>query len=397
MKRLLGWVLAFAALIAVGVLGWWLMHASTAQENDSMAVRALKTKGDERPLDDEPFAPFADRDGGLVRRDDAGAFNLSDDDEVFVDAGADLLEFRRMLAKNAEQATRNVDKFCELSRRVSKMSPAPAAQGSHDAALYLSSRIDWEGGVLGSLHLPKSLTDRMSAPPDAWWRMEAADYAGLDFGWLTELLGYDTWALSTTGPLRDLERTNFLEAPIPNFVSLMHWAKLRFLKGALEADLARASMEVRHLAMLCGSTHLLIGDMIRFAIYGIERRFFEQLGQPAPSGLSDAVDGESSRRTVFAGMYFLYPGVPKAVRQKALTCAASRCSAMTEAIAINAAARATLPEAQEGLEWLLGQHPCDAELAARIAKSPPASDEVLAHQIDDVPSLDDLLTFDAGR
>ncbi len=308
------------------------------------------------------------------------------------------MQFMMMLAKNAEQATRNVDRFCELSRRVSKVKAfaPPPPTGNRDAALYLSSRIDWEGGIIGSLHLPKSLTDRMGSPPQHWVDMTPADYAGLDFGWMSDLLEFDTWSMSTTGPLRDLKDTNYLEAPIPNFISLQQWAKLRLVKGAREGDLARASVEVRHLADLCASTQILIGEMIRSAMYGTERTFYERRGLAPPASLPSTEDTQTYRRTTWSGMLFLMPGVPKSVREQAIACTASRCTAINEALGMSAAARDALPEAKANLNWLLAQSPCDPTLAGRIASSPSITDEALQKQFDGMPDIDSMLSYDAG-
>jgi hypothetical protein len=223
-----------------------------------------------------------------------------------------------------------------------------------------------------------------------------ADYAGFDFTWMTELLEYDVWLMSTSGPLRDLNIDNFFEAPIPNFVSLQQWSKLRLAKGLNENDLARASLEVRHLADLCGSTNILIGEMIRAAILGIERAMYEKLGQPVPDALPSAEEALAFRRTTFASMYFLFPGVPKAVREKAIACSAARCSAITEALGISGGARNVVPEAQENFDWLMKQSPCDSALADSIDKSASVTSEQLARQVEEAVSIDDLLTFDAG-
>ena len=397
MKRLF-WVLALAALVGIGLFGWWLLRASTSQEvgPDLQRLSHRESPVHEATLRPDVPIPFAinSSDAGanamLAAEDEAG-----DPIDLVLDGGTALLDFKRMLAKNAEAAARNVDRFCELSRRVSKVKAfTPQAPKNRDAALYLASRVDWEGGTIGSLHLPKSLTDRMASR--AWVTFKPVDYAGLDFTWMTELLEFDTWSMSKTGPLRDLKITNFYEAPIPNFVSLQQWSKLRLVKGIAENDLARASLEVRHLADLCGSTTILIGEMIRAAILGIERSLYEGLGQPVPKALPTADEALAFRRTTFASMYFLYPGVPKSVREKAIACSASRCSAITEALSISASARAAAPEAQENLEWLMEQHPCDVALAESISRSPPVNDDALARQVEEAVSLDDLLSYDAG-
>lgn len=60
----------------------------------------------------------------------------------------------------------------------------------------------------------------MDNPPRSWRNFTAADYAGLDFGWMKESLQ------SSDGPLKD-NSLNYLDAPLPNYELLQRWAKLR--------------------------------------------------------------------------------------------------------------------------------------------------------------------------
>ncbi len=391
-------VVGFTVVVAIG---WWVMRASTASESPesidperfARAARRASSPFDDREPKAKPSAlsPANDAGGPLRASGPAETAVAHDGGETPLS----LDEIRKALAKNAAAAERNVDKYCEQSRKMARLKAfAPPASRSKDAALYMASRIDWEGGVVGSLHLPAVLTDRMAN--GGWVTLPASSYNGLEFSWMTQVLEYDTWAMSTTGPMRDNENINFLEAQIPNFISLQQWSKLRLLKGAHESDLTRAVLEVEHLADLCGSTGLLIGEMIRVAIYGIEQKFYAERGLPLPPGLPTIAEAQSYRRAAFAGMYFMWPGVPKAVREKALECGAAKCSAITEGLGMNAGLRAMLPEARETLDWLLQQKPCDQTLAEKIARSPPASPGTVAQQLGDMPSIDDLLNPDGG-
>lgn len=167
-------------------------------------------------------------------------------------------------------------------------------------------------------------------------------YAGLDFAWMKELLAFDHWSMMTAGPLRDGPTQSFMEAPIPNFVTLQNWAKLRLLKGLHEGDLASASLEVRHLAMLCATTGTLVGDMIRLAILGIERGFSEEHQLPNAPALTQA-EAQRLRGASFAAVDFLLPGVDPATRTKALKCLPNRCTALVEALGMSASLRELVP------------------------------------------------------
>jgi hypothetical protein len=240
----------------------------------------------------------------------------------------------------------------------------------------MEGRSDWEDGHIGLLHLPESITARMGNPPQAWRTAGPELYAGLDFTWMTELLQFDHWSLLGAGPLKDTHDMSFFEAPIPNYVTLQYWAKLRLLKGVHEGNLAQASVEVRHLAELIGSSGSLVSEMIRISFYGIERKTWEDLGQQPAEPLISADDAWRARQAGFAGMYLLYPGVPKAVREKALKCMPMRCTALMEGLGAAAALTQLVPSAQEDVEWLQSQSACDPELAKWVARSPPVTKEM---------------------
>jgi hypothetical protein len=283
----------------------------------------------------------------------------------------------QFLADNAAAAEKHVDRYCSETKDLVSRKELADPPRNRDAAVYMAGRADWEGGKIGMLHLPASITQRMSNPPNAWRKAGPELYAGLDFSWMTEVMQFDHWSLYGAGPLRDEKETNFYEANIPNYISLQHWAKLRLLKGVHEGNLAQASVEVRHLAGLIASSGTLIGEMIRIAIYGIERKTWEDLGQPMPEALPSADEAWRLRHSAFAGMYLLYPGVPRAVKEKALKCIPMRCAALVEAIGAAASMKQIVPGMQQEIDWLRAQSPCDAETATRAANSPPATREIL--------------------
>jgi hypothetical protein len=289
------------------------------------------------------------------------------------DGGEELDRIRAFLRANAAAAEKHVDRFCAEARRVSALRGYGAAPRQRDAAVYLAGRSDWEGGRLGLLHLPATLVEHLGTPERNWRNFTPADYQGLDFAWMQELLPFDHWTLTAEGPLKNEDRLSYLDAPIPNFVTFQHWAKLRMVKGRNESDLATASREVRHLADLCASTGTLIGEMIRASMYGIERSIWESAGMAPPDPPPSAEDVLRIRLSAFAAVYFLYPGVPRSVREKALACAPARCAALNEGLGAAASLREVEPAALDDLDWLLAQPGCERELAQRVARGPAAA------------------------
>ena len=50
----------------------------------------------------------------------------------------------------------------------------------------------------------------------------------LDFSWMQALQGFDHWTVLSAGRLRDFKPDNVFQFPIPNYLSLMVWSKLRY-------------------------------------------------------------------------------------------------------------------------------------------------------------------------
>jgi hypothetical protein len=190
---------------------------------------------------------------------------------------------------------------------------------------------------------------------------------------MKELPQFDHWSIVTASPLRDVGAARtYADAPLPNFVTLQSWARLRLLKGLHENDLAQASVEVRHLAQLVGTTGSLIGDMIRISMLGIERGFLEEHQLTlAPAMTAD--EAFRLRHANFAAKDFLLPGVDRAVREKAMKCMPNRCTALTESIGSTAMVRDLVPQAGEHLSWLLEQPQCDPALSQLASRFKPMS------------------------
>ena len=192
-----------------------------------------------------------------------------------------------------------------------------------------------------------------------------------DLGCRQALLQFDHWSIATASPLRDVAAAKtYADAPIPNFVTLQSWVKLRLLKGLHEGDLPSASAEVRHLAELCGSTGTLVGDMIRLSMLGLERGFIEEHHLSLQPALT-VEQGQRLRSADFAARDFLIPGVPKDVREKALKCAPIKCTALMEALGATTMVSDIVPGTQEHVQWLLAQSPCDPALAGMMSKFRP--------------------------
>lgn len=375
-------LVALLALAVAGLVAWWLMDDGPTASADASPQTAVATGASTptrrpepaRPLppDDEPPAPSSLGARPDAPDPDAGPAEPESLDASLVDAvNAEIVQ--AWLRTNAAAAEKHVDAFCEQARRVSKLIDFEPKTRQRDAAVYMAGRTDWEGHRYGLLHLPDSLTTRMKDPPLAWRRFGPSDYAGLDFSWMQELAQFDHWTLSAQGPMSTSDTVDYFTAPLPNYVTMQNWVKLRLVKARDEGDLAQASLEIHHLGDLIASSGTLIGEMIRAALFNIERGFYEDAGVQAPLPIPTASDVTQLRGVAFSGMYFLFPGVKREVREKALACLPMRCVGLTEAIGSTAALRNVVPDAQAHLDWLLAQSPCDPLQAQRMARGPGVS------------------------
>jgi hypothetical protein len=297
----------------------------------------------------------------------------------------------KALSLNADAAEANLDKLCDEARKA----PLLHGEGGADAADFMAPRMDYEAPLdkpPGALHLPDELRSRISSYGAEWpTRISAADLAGLDFGWLTELAQFDRWTVLTAGRLREVPAGNALYYPIPNYSSLMHWAKLRLALGLRRGDAVSAAAEVRHLVKLIRSQRLLISEMVSIAMLRSDVRARE-VAAAARADLTgwEAIDPvmlDSQRRASFASMYFTYPGVREETLRKASHCMPSPCSALIEGVVAARSygrfgARDNLPLIRE----LYAANGCEPAMLERMdAARELDPGEALELAVDDLP------------
>lgn len=281
------------------------------------------------------------------------------------------------LSKNAANADAYVDRLCAESRSLREW---PALRGSrkHDAAAFMAPLIDYERPLddpPGRLHLPDELRERITSYGSDWpIRISDRDLAGLDFSWMVAIAQFDHWTVLGAGRLRDVPVGNIFRDPLPNYVSLMLWSKLRFALGLRRGDLASASAEVRHLADLIRSQGILLAEMVAVALYKMEARARE-LAAAAGADVSGMGEFETNqleryRRTTFGSIFFTFPGVRPETVKKALDCMPSPCVALAEGAGANRSfgaygATDNLPLLRE----IASAHACEEALIARAVDS----------------------------
>lgn len=296
--------------------------------------------------------------------------------------------FGEALDQNAANAAQYVDRLCEESAKLREHPPMQTLDGSeHDAAQFMADLIDYESPLdqpPGKLHLPAELAARLGGvgpqgnQSDWGVRITSADLAALDFSWLTSLAQFDHWSVLAAGRLRDFPASDFFSTPIPNYISLTQWVKLRFALARRRGDHAVAASEVRHLAALLLTQHLLIADMIAVAIYRTDdaARHFAAAAGADVSGWPpvDLAGLDRFRQVDFASMYFTYPGVKPETLRKAVACVSTSCTSLLEGAGANRAFGAYGSDNLQLVLDLAAKQGCEPALIARAI----ATDEVAA-------------------
>jgi len=244
-------------------------------------------------------------------------------------------EVRRQVAADAE---RMLPTYLRLGAALDEHPFFAAKHPGSDAGPWLNPRMSWDGGAspAGSeLTLPDGLADRLREWGDTWTEHAAdIDWSSLDFAWMRAVADYGFWSILPGGPLEHLEHPRFGSMPLPSFIALQTWAKLRLLAARQKGDHGIASRELRQVAWLCHSTELLIGSMVAVAILGLERRaYVSALAGKVEVGAWKPFDEEwiaDARAVGFAAPGFANPMIGDALVERARVVKAARCSGLTE-------------------------------------------------------------------
>lgn len=308
------------------------------------------------------------------------------------------------LAEHGARAKKEVERFCEANAKLKKTPRFEERPRTRDAAVFMASRVDWEGTPprYGSLNLSEPLKLKLRGQEQWLSIITTADLAGLDFGWMKQLLAFDVWTFNGDGA-GERGDTYAMALDIPNFVSLQHWVRLRFARALLDGDWADAVIEVRHLAYLTHTMGLVISEMIAGTFLHIETRARAQAaalgvdlsGLPPPTPFESF---DTLRHAVFPSARFTMPGVPPEVRRRALECAAEKCVTAAEALSMQASLRAwASPGELEAVIEETRRLGCDERLFASIVKTRPATPKEALELLGWLEGDPFTLSADAGR
>jgi hypothetical protein len=192
----------------------------------------------------------------------------------------------------------------------------------------------------GLLHLPDELRARIEGYGASWPQsIPDSDLAGRDFAWLRALAQFDRWSILGAGRLGSAPAGNLYTDSIPNYTSLLRWAKLRYVAGLRAGDAAAASVEVRHLAELMRTQGILVAELSALMLYRFDAQAREAAaaeGQDVSAWPAPDLDQlDRARRVAFASLYFTYPGVREETVRAAVGCVPMQCTALIEGAAAN--------------------------------------------------------------
>ncbi len=304
--------------------------------------------------------------------------------------GQDFL-IGEVLARNAANADAYVDRLCEQSRRLQEKSrTSQPTTREHDAASFMAPLIDYEAPLdkpPGALHVADDLSQRLRDYGQDWpMRITDPDLDGLDFGWMEALAAFDHWSLLGDGRLRDAPATDLFSMPIPNYMSLLQWAKLRFALAIRRRDFAAAGTQVRHLAFLVHTQGLLVSEMVSVSFHRLEVRGREAAAAVGADlsewSAPDAEQLDLERHLPFASIYFTYPGVNPETVRKAIACTPAPCSALFEGAGLNRTLgpHSAIDNSDLVLE-LAAAKGCEPALIERIRNSPRLEADRILHKI----------------
>lgn len=111
--------------------------------------------------------------------------------------------------------------------------------------------------------------------------------------------------------------------PIPNYLVLHDWARLRLLRGLATGDLKDAIEEVRHLAWLSFHSGALIGPLIATNMIQHEQKVFDAAAPAARKGWTPtpAEDVQRLKRVSKFSVSFRPAALPVALSQRIRGCA----------------------------------------------------------------------------
>lgn len=285
-------------------------------------------------------------------------------------------KYEPTLGKIRKDVTDKAGFFCEQQTLLARDPWFHAPRTEGDAGPLLNAWVAWDpwppqpkGSPLTiPAHLPQSNTDFKE------WLTSKVDVSTLDFSWMERLHAYDRWDILRDSPVPPAKSINWASAPIPNFVSLLLWAKFRLLHGLETGRPAEAARDVRQLAWLAYRTETLLGGAIANALLRYERQAYDSMPAPPAEWLPMSAEQlDRMRAVIMSGPVFSLLISPVEVGRQTRGCGepvVSRCIALAEA---SFSARYLQPLAEDShrehyqaFATEIAERPCSTSLAQTL-------------------------------
>ncbi len=267
---------------------------------------------------------------------------------------ASAAEREESVARHRHDAYAFVETFLEDQRHLSGLGVFEPTARERDAGPFLNARVprlgeppaeEVEHFPIARLPHEARLQLRGDPPPD--YAAVNLTQVGLDFRWMTALLAYDHWQWEAPDRPVPERLTQFTDYPMPDFMELRAWARLRLESALDEPEPILTLGEVRHLAGLVYSTHTLVGALVAVEMLDDERRVVEAWRAANPkaelrwTSLTED-DVARARRAIWGFRGYVHLHTDPELMQLVLADPAiqlGRCAALNEEIPLAAALR----------------------------------------------------------
>jgi len=149
------------------------------------------------------------------------------------------------------------------------------SKGEKDAGPFLNNLVYFDNFGPSKIDLPNGLETHLK---DKNWIALEPDFKelNLDFSWMEKLHEYDYWAPDANNPHFKAEDKPLLFAiPLPGYMELTNWAKLRLIHGRKTGTMQKALSDVRQLARLIYTNDYLVSSMVAIALLRHEAAFVQ--------------------------------------------------------------------------------------------------------------------------
>lgn len=236
--------------------------------------------------------------------------------------------FEASAARSRTALAAHHQQFMDDQKVLARLPLFQVRSGKRDAGPLIGPRVRWRLATSAASSASTPLmpdATAVEALGDRWAHAGPDTWAGLDFGWMAQLRGYDLWDLERNSLRPD---PRFFTDPEPDSRDLWAWTKLRIAKGVHDGAVEAAVTDVQELARLCYTTERLGTELAGVVIQGLVRLALERLGAPMPVSQVDFETSGRIRRAILGAIAFARLETPSFYEDDFTRIAVGRCAAL---------------------------------------------------------------------